>query len=1315
MPITIDQYKQKVLDGFEFSQEQLEGAVRFINDLEVTTKRLRERGKTELADKLSAISAGIRVVITADVSGKDEPIGDMTRHDWEDAMASLDGLASIMTDSDIRSDIASATGAGDKELFGKEGEELFAGISLFSQVLEIPDVPEFDKHIYKSFKQDQNQRGNNFYDERPNERLSDEQVKQIVTELTEPVIENDNFDFNNINLDGFSDDLKAYTMGFMNDMNAQPENINELMIDVPKIEDLDLSKDIQGGNEQNNADNKQADDDEIIFDPNEFGKDKNINEIALDGDEIVADDIFDGDEKDKALDEFVNQPQGNNINNEVKQEAKNEGELENLEVIGDIFEPQNQTFDYNEEEEIKVNAGDDGAIDMLPDSPTSIANDRRFTSLDDWKTLKDDLLVFLPEGRFDTEITGANGLPMTSQEIQAEAEEQLRNQFRSAPDYTQTKERVRFLTQMQKTFERNNTPMIEEDANELAEKQQHLAELDAQIEQQIANAKEDALKAKDNFDPDRKAITGINKSDTVKDFVLTEEGASKLNRQSRYLNLAFKDIAEKQSDRTIRRAYSDLAYLTDPLQGSFSKARLSRPYLTSLSSLIKCGPNYVNDSINKQRETLGKDLSDAINDIKHYAVEEIKAENHLQRIKQDKERTPEEDKKYLERLYKTHSNLIKTYDKLTTYKNDPEGKIEAHFHGSIEDTLAAVSSSIGYIRGEKMAIENGWGAEDLAILGVVGAMDQSLRKLEREGTQEQKQGIEAFRDKFTALKAAAYGTYANTSKEKKQIAEQVKALLDDNDNSPAAQYCKKTAADSRQAFDNAFAVVNKQYERQRTNGVFDNQIDNETTQNVQYLKDLFFEARDTKDVKRFASEYVRIKTQRGNKKLADSEAFREFEDDLTGFVFRNGDYVSGIGMDMYSKIYSEICRVQANKCSLYGQMLENTAEQIREGRLPVDEKYADVKTDNKVSMALAADYIRKHDELKLSEQIKQAADIQKRFQQKSPYIEKLQKFSTQNLKSAIHNGMDAFTPQQRLGQLKEEINVNELSRFENEDRLYDSLNDSARAQNKYVSDVEKTKAEAQRFLNELTTLKNGKADNSLQFMRMYHALEDVVNLEKGCSPAEVSQRLKALNTTSNDYYDKIHSHTFAGISKNGSARYQKSFDIAKWTVRQENKLSEQVAGSISANRRMDKQIADTKTAKDNFLNKPIDLEDAKGKLEEELKSDNISNDEVLNVSAKLITINKFIEAKKANPELGDLTKGELISSQNEIIKSGELKQAYYMLDHDEFVSHVLDGKTIVNDMSNARKEMQNNQQIMQNANHVELNANKNIDPKVNHI
>ena len=58
MPITIDQYKQKVLDGFEFSQEQLEGAVRFINDLEVATKRLRERGKTELADKLSAISAG---------------------------------------------------------------------------------------------------------------------------------------------------------------------------------------------------------------------------------------------------------------------------------------------------------------------------------------------------------------------------------------------------------------------------------------------------------------------------------------------------------------------------------------------------------------------------------------------------------------------------------------------------------------------------------------------------------------------------------------------------------------------------------------------------------------------------------------------------------------------------------------------------------------------------------------------------------------------------------------------------------------------------------------------------------------------------------------------------------------------------------------------------------------------------------------------------------------------------------------------------------------------------------------------------------
>lgn len=54
MPITIGQYKQKVVDGFKFSQEQLEGAARFINDLEVTTKRLRERGKTIVNDMSNA-------------------------------------------------------------------------------------------------------------------------------------------------------------------------------------------------------------------------------------------------------------------------------------------------------------------------------------------------------------------------------------------------------------------------------------------------------------------------------------------------------------------------------------------------------------------------------------------------------------------------------------------------------------------------------------------------------------------------------------------------------------------------------------------------------------------------------------------------------------------------------------------------------------------------------------------------------------------------------------------------------------------------------------------------------------------------------------------------------------------------------------------------------------------------------------------------------------------------------------------------------------------------------------------------------------
>ena len=54
------------------------------------------------------------------------------------------------------------------------------------------------------------------------------------------------------------------------------------------------------------------------------------------------------------------------------------------------------------------------------------------------------------------------------------------------------------------------------------------------------------------------------------------------------------------------------------------------------------------------------------------------------------------------------------------------------------------------------------------------------------------------------------------------------------------------------------------------------------------------------------------------------------------------------------------------------------------------------------------------------------------------------------------------------------------------------------------------------YFQDLTSLKNGKRNNSAQFMRMYRALEDVTKLDNNSTPSQISEKLKALNTASNE-------------------------------------------------------------------------------------------------------------------------------------------------------------------------------------------------------
>lgn len=76
----------------------------------------------------------------------------------------------------------------------------------------------------------------------------------------------------------------------------------------------------------------------------------------------------------------------------------------------------------------------------------------------------------------------------------------------------------------------------------------------------------------------------------------------------------------------------------------------------------------------------------------------------------------------------------------------------------------------------------------------------------------------------------------------------------------------------------------------------------------------------------------------------------------------------------------------------------------------------------------------------------------------------------------------------------------------------------------------------------------------------------------------------------------------------------------------------------------------------------------------------------------------FTREQQQNPDLPPMTMGDLMKSKNDIIKSGELGRVYDKLEREDFVAHVQDGKTIVKDMSDARKEMHNDMKIIEDAN-----------------
>lgn len=240
--------------------------------------------------------------------------------------------------------------------------------------------------------------------------------------------------------------------------------------------------------------------------------------------------------------------------------------------------------------------------------------------------------------------------------------------------------------------------------------------------------------------------------------------------------------AETESERSFLNSYKSMAEM-QPKQ--FCRAGFESPFLGSLLPLLH--------DINIRRGELeagstnfavGKELAEATDELLGGICDEFVFDTERQKLSDDPD--TEKEEKYLDELYQKHDKIIGSYEKIMQYNEEMFdtgsynrlcGNI---WRNSFDESFGVTKGTgninpfIGWIKGEKRAIENGWGMNELGILGLIGCVEEQLRIAKQDlNDKEKTEELNKFKKIFIKLKQKCWNAPAYTVEEKKSIAKEV--------------------------------------------------------------------------------------------------------------------------------------------------------------------------------------------------------------------------------------------------------------------------------------------------------------------------------------------------------------------------------------------------------------------------------------------------------------------------------------------------------------------------------------------------------------
>lgn len=698
----------------------------------------------------------------------------------------------------------------------------------------------------------------------------------------------------------------------------------------------------------------------------------------------------------------------------------------------------------------------------------------------------------------------------------------------------------------------------------------------------------------------------------------TEEGLKNMEEFVGDLISALREKAEQTKDPVVKRYYNEFADLGDPTKGNYTQAILTSPYLVHFVSTVATGLNTTDHTPEEIREGLGEDLFQAMFRSTESYINEFRVEYHRQAL--EKNWNKEAEQQYLKELYAAHEECLRSFDNLGKFSDDPEHATSRLLGNNLSHDLGrgegggnrGLVGVMGWFQGEMRAIENGWGADELSVLGTIGMLDADSERNGNLVTGEAREGLTEFRTAITKLKNEIWNTHVETATEKKAMADRVIAFINAQDSPFARRTMQGVKARIRKlevtsAKLNAEATRDAETDRQH--------IDEKTANHPAYVKKLLQQALKTGDFKLFVQEYsVGIgAVMDPNLPKERRDAYGDFLNDVTtsdAFV---------LNTELQKKLVEEIVAQQMRARVEFARTLEEKAENIRTGREAVDPAYQLIKGNYYASQALAR---REMEHTRLSDLevglglLSDAVTFDiKIHRDRKRLPTDIEKYASDLGDKYLENACDSLTPEQRkyyfeAAKTLTQSSLNDFGLLRggqqqeiDPEKTVAVLEQTLVGTTNYWDKFKEMQAAAKEQLEELRKLKDFKKTaayekindkvvvvdaslkdekskefttplpkdakrNSAAFMRMYHSLEKVAALNSHATPGEVTRALREMGEASEGYERKIRKQLFAGHSDNGKARVEMAKKLQELSKEHGETLGKASIGVLSPNERI---------------------------------------------------------------------------------------------------------------------------------------------------